>query len=110
MITNVHDGFDFLGFNIRKYGKDILTKPTKKSEKRFMENIRKVIKENKGCRQESLIRMLNSKSEDGEVIISMERHVIHFTESTIRYSSHYGNGQTPSFQERETVDKRPILA
>ncbi len=61
VITNVHDGFDFLGFNIRKYGKDILTKPTKKSEKRFMENIRKVIKENKGCRQESLIRMLNSK-------------------------------------------------
>ena len=39
VITNVHDGFDFLGFNIRKYGKDILTKPTKKSEKRFMENI-----------------------------------------------------------------------
>ena len=23
VITNVHDGFDFLGFNIRKYGKDI---------------------------------------------------------------------------------------
>ncbi len=26
-----------------------------------MENIRKVIKENKGCKQESLIRMLNAK-------------------------------------------------
>ena len=57
-----------------------------------MENIRKVIKENKGCRQESLIRMLNSKSEDGEHIISMVRHVIHFTESTIRYFSPCGNG------------------
>ena len=61
VITNVRDGFDFLGFNIRKYGKEILTKPTMKAEKRFMENIRKVIKGNKGCKQESLIRMLNAK-------------------------------------------------
>ena len=61
VITNICDGFDFLGFNIRKYSNEILTKPTKKAEKRFMENIRKVIKGNKGCRQESLIRMLNAK-------------------------------------------------
>ena len=61
VITNIRDGFDFLGFNIRKYGNEILTKPTKKAEKRFMENIRKVIKGNKGCKQESLIRMLNAK-------------------------------------------------
>ena len=36
-----------------------MTKPTKKAEKRFMENIRKVTKGHKGCKQESLIRMLN---------------------------------------------------
>ena len=61
VITNIHDGFDFLGFNIRKFGNEILTKPTKKAEKRFMENIRKVTKGHKGCKQESLIRMLNAK-------------------------------------------------
>ena len=61
VITNIRDGFDFLGFNIRKYGNEILTKPTKKAEKRFMENIRKVTKGHKGCKQESLIRMLNAK-------------------------------------------------
>lgn len=61
VITNVNDGFDFLGFNIRKYGKEVLTKPTKEAEKRFMENIRKIIKGNKGCKQESLIRMLNTR-------------------------------------------------
>lgn len=32
VITNIRDGFDFLGFNIRKYGNEILTKPTKKAE------------------------------------------------------------------------------
>lgn len=92
VITNIRDGFDFLGFNIRKYGNEILTKPTKKAEKRFMENIRKVIKGNKGCKQESLIRMLNAKSEVGELIISMVQRVILFTELTIKYSSPYGNG------------------
>ena len=61
VITNVNDGFDFLGFNIRKYGNEVLTKPTKEAEKRFMENIRKIIKGNKGCKQESLIRMLNAR-------------------------------------------------
>lgn len=60
-ITNIHDSFDFLDFNIRKYGNEILAKPTKKIEKRFMENIRKVIG-HKGCKQESLIRHLHSLS------------------------------------------------
>lgn len=27
VITNIHDGFDFLGCNIRKYGDKLLTKP-----------------------------------------------------------------------------------
>ena len=27
VITNIRDGFDFLGFNIRKFGNEILTKP-----------------------------------------------------------------------------------
>ena len=30
----------------------------------------------------------------------MERHVIHFTESTIRYSSHYGNEQNTVIQRK----------
>lgn len=75
VITNIRDGFDFLGFNIRKFGNEILTKPTKKAEKRFMENIRKVTKGHKGCKQESLIRMLNAKIRGWGAIISMGRHV-----------------------------------
>lgn len=59
VITNIEDGFDFLGFNIRKFKKQLLTKPSKKAQKNFCDKIRKKIKSNKGCRQESLIRMLN---------------------------------------------------
>ena len=59
VITNIEDGFDFLGFNIRKFKKQLLTKPSKKAQKNLCDKIRKKIKSNKGCRQESLIRMLN---------------------------------------------------
>lgn len=59
VITNINDGFDFLGFNIRKFKNKILTKPSKPAQKRFLAKIRKIIKSNKGCRQESLIRLLN---------------------------------------------------
>ena len=59
VITNINDGFDFLGFNIRKYKNQILTKPSKKSQKRFLEKVRTTIKSNKACKQESLIRLLN---------------------------------------------------
>ncbi len=59
MITNINDGFDFLGFNIRKYKNQILTKPSKPAQKRFLDKVRTTIKSNKACRQESLIRLLN---------------------------------------------------
>lgn len=59
MITNINDGFDFLGFNIRKFKNQILTKPSKDAQKRFLAKVRKTIKSNKACRQESLIRLLN---------------------------------------------------
>lgn len=59
MITNINDGFDFLGFNIRKFGDEILTKPSKSAQKRFLAKVRTTVKSNKSCRQESLIRLLN---------------------------------------------------
>ena len=59
VITNVNDGFDFLGFNIRKFKNQILTKPSKPAQKRFLAKVRKTIKSNKACKQESLIRLLN---------------------------------------------------
>lgn len=59
VITHINDGFDFLGFNIRKFDKRLYTTPSKKAQKRFLDNVRTVIKSNKMCKQVSLIRMLN---------------------------------------------------
>ena len=43
-ITHIEEGFDFLGFNVRRYGKTLLTKPSKKSVKRLLNKIREIVK------------------------------------------------------------------
>jgi RNA-directed DNA polymerase len=59
-ITHISDGFDFLGFNIRKYGNGVLLiKPSKDSQKKFQEKAREIITSHKSIPQESLIRLLN---------------------------------------------------
>ena len=58
-ITNIYDGFDFLGFNVRKFGKKLYTSPSKDAQKRFRAKISDIVKGHKMCKQESLIRMLN---------------------------------------------------
>jgi RNA-directed DNA polymerase len=59
-ITHIKEGFDFLGFNIRKYNNGILIiKPSKDSQKKFQEKIKEVMNANKSIPQVSLIRLLN---------------------------------------------------
>ncbi|WP_121967524.1 group II intron reverse transcriptase/maturase [Myroides sp. N17-2] len=58
-ISNIKEGFDFLGFNIRKYGDTVLTKPTKDGVKKLTAKVKQVIKDNKTCTQEELIIKLN---------------------------------------------------
>jgi len=60
-ITHIDDGFDFLGFNVRKYKDKLLIKPSKKSVKTFLDNIRVFIKSNRTAKTENLIRQLNTK-------------------------------------------------
>jgi len=60
-ITHIDDGFDFLGFNVRKYAGKLLIKPSKGAIKSFLERIREIIKSNVATKTEDLIRQLNSK-------------------------------------------------
>jgi RNA-directed DNA polymerase len=57
-ITHINDGFDFLGFNIRKYKHKCLTKPKKGSVKDIYGRIRAVVKANKTIQQKQLIWLL----------------------------------------------------
>jgi RNA-directed DNA polymerase len=60
-ITHIQDGFDFLGFNVRKYDQKLLIKPSKESIKRFLRDIREAIKSSSNVKTEDLIRILNPK-------------------------------------------------
>ncbi len=58
-ITNIADGFDFLGQNVRKYDGKLLIKPEKKSVKALLDKVREIIKGNASVTQEALIQKLN---------------------------------------------------
>ncbi|RGU28803.1 group II intron reverse transcriptase/maturase [Bacteroides cellulosilyticus] len=59
LITHIDQGFDFLGFNIRKYKGKLLTMPQKKKVNSFTQKVYKVIESNKAVSQEMLINQLN---------------------------------------------------
>ena len=58
-ITHITEGFDFLGWNMRKYNGKLLIKPSKANIKAHLKKMREIIKGNKAMKQESLIRLLN---------------------------------------------------
>lgn len=59
VITHIDEGFDFLGFNVRKYSGKLLIKPSRKNEKAFLDKVRGIIKRNSSIKQEELIQILN---------------------------------------------------
>jgi len=61
LITHIDNGFDFLGWNFRKYKGKLLVKPAKKSIDKITENISDTIKRGKAWKQEDLIKTLNPK-------------------------------------------------
>jgi RNA-directed DNA polymerase len=60
-ITHIDQGFDFLGYNVRKYNGKLLIKPSKKNIKHFLKEIRRTIKANSSVKTEILIHLLNPK-------------------------------------------------
>ena len=60
-ITHIEAGFDFLGFNVRKYNGKLLIKPAKCSVKAFLAEIRGFIKARATIKAVDLIRQMNPK-------------------------------------------------
>ena len=59
VITHIDDGFDFLGWNFRKFKGKLIIKPSRKSMDKVTKKISDVIKENHAAKQEIVIRKLN---------------------------------------------------
>ena len=58
-ITHIDDGFDFLGWNFRKYSGKLLIKPGRKNVQTFYRKVADTISGHKTVKQEDLIRLLN---------------------------------------------------
>jgi RNA-directed DNA polymerase len=86
LVTNIYDGFDFLGWNFRKYhnGK-LLIMPSKKSQQKVLQKIREVIYSNPSITQDILIAKLNpiidgwSAYHQGAVSRKVFERIDHFT-------------------------------
>jgi len=72
-ITHIEDGFDFLGFNFRKYDDKLFVKPARKSIKAFLKGIREIIRSNPTVAAYVLIEMLNPKIRGW---VNYYRHVV----------------------------------
>ena len=59
IITHIDIGFDFLGWNFRKYKGKLLIKPSKKSIDKVTEKISNIIKKGKAWAQEAIIDAIN---------------------------------------------------
>jgi len=58
-ITHIEEGFDFLGANLRKYKGKLLTRPSKRNGKAFLDKVRAITRSNKQAKQADLIALLN---------------------------------------------------
>jgi RNA-directed DNA polymerase len=59
LVTNISEGFNFLGWNFRKYKGKLLPKPSKDSQKEIIRKIGEMIAKAKAWDQDRLIRILN---------------------------------------------------
>ncbi len=91
-VTHLSEGFDFLGFNFRKYGKQTLVRPSRESKKKAKQKIREIFKAKHGKNIGSLITNLNpvitgianywSKANSKDAMSEMDNYITH---STIRF-------------------------
>ncbi|WP_336580132.1 group II intron reverse transcriptase/maturase [Alcaligenes sp. CHO6] len=58
-VVHIDEGFDFLGWNFRKYKGKLLIKPSKKNVQAFYRKVREIVKTHLMVKQEDLIAKLN---------------------------------------------------
>jgi RNA-directed DNA polymerase len=58
-VVTLDEGFDFLGFNVRRYGGKPLIKPSKAAQRRIRERLRSELRSLRGSNAQAVIKRLN---------------------------------------------------
>ncbi len=58
-VVSLEEGFDFLGFNVRRYGPKSLIKPSKAAQRRIRERLRNELRSLRGTNAQAVIKRLN---------------------------------------------------
>lgn len=58
-ITHIDEGFDFLGYNFRKFNGTLIVKPSAKSVQKLLDKVKSITRKYRAISQVSLIRVLN---------------------------------------------------
>jgi RNA-directed DNA polymerase len=58
-VVTLDEGFDFLGFNVRRYGRKLLIKPSKTAVRRIRERLRTELRSLRGTNAPTVIKRLN---------------------------------------------------
>jgi RNA-directed DNA polymerase len=58
-IVTLEEGFDFLGFNVRRYGRQLLIKPSKAAQRRIRERLRTELRSLRGANAAAVLKRLN---------------------------------------------------
>ena len=109
-ITHASRGFDFLGFNIRRYpnGK-LLIKPSTAAIKRIRKRLREVFQTMLGASARELIQTLNPIISGWAAYYRTAVSSGAFSRWTTTCGSSPQVGHTPPPQQAEAVDRRPLL-
>lgn len=109
-IVNIEKGFDFLGFNLRKYKGKLLIKPSKKNLLNVLEKIRSTIKANKQATSGTLIALLNPVLRGW---CNYFRHVVSKRTFKVASSSNFSNalemGEKEASHEKYPMGQRKIF-
>ena len=95
-VVTLDEGFDFLGFNVRRYGTKPLIKPSKAAQRRIRERLRTELRSLRGSNAQAVIRKLNPiirgwaayyrTQVSSEVFDALDHHLWRLTWKWARYS------------------------
>jgi len=95
-VVTLDEGFDFLGFNVRRYGNKPLIKPSKAAQRRIRERLRTELRSLRGSNAQAVIKRLNPiirgwaayyrTQVSSEIFNSLDHYLWRLTYKWARYS------------------------